>query len=113
MPLFTLLQRWPTCWLSQMTSRAVKSAAEKLDGLPAQVVALKHAPPPWRKTISLSESEPRLMAMPIDEPSRHFASVKGTQVHLFACSPVMASGLVLLESRQATARGTNKIVSIV
>src|SRR5262249_20055272 len=114
MPLFTLEQPWPPWLPLQTTSRAVKSAAEKLDGLPAHVAALKHAPPPCRKIISLSEPGLGLTAMPVDEPSRHFASAKGTQVQCSGCRPVMAAELVLLESRpQAIAKGTKTIIRIV
>src|SRR5215471_14901224 len=111
MPLFTLAHLWS--WLPQTTSMAAKSAAEKVDGLPAQVVALKHAPPPWRKIISLSEPELGLTAMPVEEPSRHLASANGTQVHFSGCRPVMMAEFVLLVSwPQASAKGTNTIVSM-
>src|SRR5215813_1172982 len=106
MPSLTLKHLWPASWPPQVASAsAAKSSAPNFEGLPAQVVALKHAPPPSRKMTSLSELGPGLTPIPVEEPSRHRASGNATQVQTPGASPVIALPL-------AAASGASTPVSL-
>src|SRR5580658_8471237 len=69
-------------------TRLLKAASPKLDGFPLHVAELKQAPPPSTKIMRSSEV-PRLTPMPVEEPSRQRAWVKGTHVHTPALRPVI------------------------